>query len=334
MDTEETVNAEVPAIDEQASDTLPVDMSQLAAELDVGYEYVPEKAILTARQHREQIIPHLIQSIRDAINDFEDGEYPELNYHIVALHLLTEFKAKDALPVIIESMLLPDEGPFELYGDFVAEYFSRILAELAKDDLAVVEAIVANRDADPIVRAEAVSTYLYLVRDGVMTREDAVKRLHRHLREAIANRDELVSSLVSELYLYSPREAMEDIQEAFRLNLVDSMFIRITDIEKSLSGGEEFFKESLRRCRPTGIADTIEELKPWYFNDDEPKEVIEEDAAPDRYADDLEPFEYEHANHESAYNASTIVNEKPKIGRNEPCHCGSGKKYKKCCGRN
>lgn len=25
--------------------------------------------------------------------------------------------------------------------------------------------------------------------------------------------------------------------------------------------------------------------------------------------------------------------EKPKIGRNEPCPCGSGKKYKKCCGR-
>ena len=23
-----------------------------------------------------------------------------------------------------------------------------------------------------------------------------------------------------------------------------------------------------------------------------------------------------------------------KIGRNEPCPCGSGKKYKKCCGRN
>ena len=21
-----------------------------------------------------------------------------------------------------------------------------------------------------------------------------------------------------------------------------------------------------------------------------------------------------------------------KLGRNDPCHCGSGKKYKKCCG--
>ena len=30
----------------------------------------------------------------------------------------------------------------------------------------------------------------------------------------------------------------------------------------------------------------------------------------------------------------TIVNEGPKIGRNDPCPCGSGKKYKNCCGRN
>jgi SWIM/SEC-C metal-binding protein len=27
----------------------------------------------------------------------------------------------------------------------------------------------------------------------------------------------------------------------------------------------------------------------------------------------------------------TIVYEKPKVGRNEPCPCGSGLKYKKCC---
>ena len=25
--------------------------------------------------------------------------------------------------------------------------------------------------------------------------------------------------------------------------------------------------------------------------------------------------------------------ESPKVGRNDPCPCGSGKKYKKCCGR-
>jgi len=29
----------------------------------------------------------------------------------------------------------------------------------------------------------------------------------------------------------------------------------------------------------------------------------------------------------------TVRNETPKVGRNEPCPCGSGKKYKKCCGK-
>lgn len=32
-------------------------------------------------------------------------------------------------------------------------------------------------------------------------------------------------------------------------------------------------------------------------------------------------------------NSKTVVNTE-KIGRNDPCPCGSGKKYKKCCGRN
>ena len=33
-------------------------------------------------------------------------------------------------------------------------------------------------------------------------------------------------------------------------------------------------------------------------------------------------------------NHTPIVNTEPKIGRNDPCPCGSGKKYKNCCGRN
>jgi SEC-C motif-containing protein len=30
---------------------------------------------------------------------------------------------------------------------------------------------------------------------------------------------------------------------------------------------------------------------------------------------------------------TTIVREEPKVGRNDPCPCGSGKKYKHCCGK-
>ena len=34
------------------------------------------------------------------------------------------------------------------------------------------------------------------------------------------------------------------------------------------------------------------------------------------------------------YKKSKIVHVEKKPGRNEPCPCGSGKKYKKCCGKN
>ncbi len=35
----------------------------------------------------------------------------------------------------------------------------------------------------------------------------------------------------------------------------------------------------------------------------------------------------------SSVTPEQYIREAPKIGRNEPCSCGSGKKYKKCCGR-
>jgi SEC-C motif-containing protein len=31
--------------------------------------------------------------------------------------------------------------------------------------------------------------------------------------------------------------------------------------------------------------------------------------------------------------APTVKNEGPRVGRNDPCHCGSGKKFKKCHGK-
>ena len=29
-----------------------------------------------------------------------------------------------------------------------------------------------------------------------------------------------------------------------------------------------------------------------------------------------------------------IIRDSPKVGRNDPCICGNGRKFKKCCGKN
>jgi uncharacterized protein len=70
------------------------------------------------------------------------------------------------------------------------------------------------------------------------------------------------------------------------------------------------------------------------------KEVKDRDAllvaAPDKIADWVVTLnEWRLANTEPAHNDPRIVAvPRKKVGRNEPCPCGSGKKYKKCCGLN
>ncbi|MEY2777043.1 MAG: preprotein translocase subunit [Pseudomonadota bacterium] len=56
------------------------------------------------------------------------------------------------------------------------------------------------------------------------------------------------------------------------------------------------------------------------------------------HADSPESEEFEPADNQSPASAgapevTTVRREAPKVGRNEPCPCGSGKKFKSCCGR-
>lgn len=73
-----------------------------------------------------------------------------------------------------------------------------------------------------------------------------------------------------------------------------------------------FDKESLYKNMVEAQADWLYELEEWdaLLTPERKKELYREQKS-----------------------SSTVVKDK-KIGRNDPCPCGSGKKYKKCCGAN
>lgn len=73
----------------------------------------------------------------------------------------------------------------------------------------------------------------------------------------------------------------------------------------------EFNKEKLYKNMVAAKADWLYELPQW-------KEIYSESELKRLYKEQKE---------------STTVRKEKKIGRNDPCPCGSGKKYKKCCGR-
>jgi preprotein translocase subunit SecA len=57
---------------------------------------------------------------------------------------------------------------------------------------------------------------------------------------------------------------------------------------------------------------------------------------PDRIQDEIDTYNEEKIrskpDHYDDWDPTPpIVNTEPRIGRNDPCLCGSGKKYKKCC---
>ena len=73
-----------------------------------------------------------------------------------------------------------------------------------------------------------------------------------------------------------------------------------------------FDKEKLYKNMVEAKADWLYELPQW-------EKIFDEETRKKLYREQK--------------NSGTIRKEK-KIGRNDPCPCGSGKKYKKCCGRN
>lgn len=72
-----------------------------------------------------------------------------------------------------------------------------------------------------------------------------------------------------------------------------------------------FDKERLYKNMVAAKADWLYGLPQW-------KEIYSEEELKKFYKEQKE---------------STTVRKEKKIGRNDPCPCGSGKKYKKCCGK-
>ncbi len=310
----------------------PFDPERIIAELDAAFGRLPEAAIRESREHRDEMVPRLIQTIRDATVTVRAGGKGTGNAHFFALFMLTEFKAREALPVILEAMSLPDDAPYNLFGDAKTAALAEVLVRLSDNPLAVIDGLIQNAAVDEYVRWEAAHAYAHLVRDGRLRREEAVEHLRRNLRQQIDAADEslVVSGLIDTLADLWPREAYEEIKEAYREGRVDESIIGIEDVDREIAAGEAGVQNHLDRLR--ALDDTIAELRKWASFKPEPAAKLKLSRKPIAWPTDRSaPKSARRASAPaSAIPAGNPVAAK-RAGRNDPCPCGSGKKYKKCC---
>jgi hypothetical protein len=335
-------------------------LEQIIEQLDRSGRELPVAAIRAAQQHREAITPRLIETIRKAISQARAGDPPEGNAHFFALFLLTEFQAKEAWPVILEAISLPDQSPYDLFGDATTETLARVLVVMVGDRLDVIDGLIRNREIDEFIRWESAQAYVHLMVAGRLTRDEAIRHVQGFLREAIENEEmEITAPLISVLADLGAREAREEIEKAFRLELVDESMIDLAGVESDLDTDDDTRRERISHYATGPILDTVAELETWAAftegeSDDEDVDYEFPDDGPydDEFADELDndflqpsslidlshlsgqPFVDESiaGSGEVIDRDGTVRHTGRRVGRNDACPCGSGKKFKKCCG--
>lgn len=296
------------------------DVDEIIAELNAEYTGVlPVRALRQAQARRDEVAMPLIELIGRATESLRAGKCPRQNGHLFALFLLTEFREKRALPAILKAVSLPNEGALDLFGDAVTESLDGVLAAVATGSPVSIDDLISNQSLNQYVRWKAAQTFLHWVRDGRLGRNEAIQRLRGHLRNAVEERDtEIASGLVAELARYGADEAIDEIREAYRQELVDTFIADLSTVERHLREGEARFQKTLTH-RPPIVSDTVTELSQWssYRKQTGSNSI----ASPPESLPTLPSGIPESG-----------ARTRPRIGRNAACPCGSGKKYKKCCG--
>ena len=128
----------------------------------------------------------------------------------------------------------------------------------------------------------------------------------------LSNPNEVVKGTVKELAEKYDVEVMTMV--GFLDGINDSLKIQnpIEEMDENTEVNLGFDLETLYKNMLDAKADWLYELPQWnsIFSEEKRKELYLEQKK-----------------------SGTVV-KGPKIGRNDPCPCGSGKKYKHCCGRN
>ncbi|MGO9572509.1 MAG: DUF1186 domain-containing protein [Desulfomonilaceae bacterium] len=281
-----------------------MDIQRIVTKLEAQDGAFPREALAYAIANRDVIIPELLGILAQTLENHEELlDQPKYMGHIYAMFLLAQFREKRAYPLLVQLFSLPGEIPFDLTGDVVTADLRRILASVSCGDDHLIRKLAENDNVNEYVRAAALEALLTLVAVGEKSRDGLINYFQSLFRRRLSREFSFVwNSLVSCSVDLYPGEVYEDIKQSYRDELVESFFVSMKEVEESIARGKEAALEDLKKDRQyTLVTDPIKDMEWWaFFKPPEP---------------------------------SRAERKAKKIGRNDPCPCGSGKKYKKCCGR-
>lgn len=252
----------------------------------------------------------------------------EMSFVIHSLYFLAELNAKESLDKIFE-VFSQGEECLDLYiGDFLTENVWEILLKLEPDNLDYIKHFMQKPGIYTFAKTGVAHTlehivYLYPERKPEIIDwfEDLFNFYLNCKPEDNIIDGEMIGLVIASIIDFNGFELLPTIKK-----LDDKGYIfhgicgTYKDIESAMLEQKETYSRKEEILNLTDRYKQIISTWPDYMEDDDDVPI----EMPSSYYQDEMNYFLEHND------GQPIIKDK-KIGRNDPCPCGSGKKYKKCC---
>lgn len=276
-----------------------------------------EKRDYAALGISENDVPELIRMATDYQLHGGPPDSPVVYAPVHAWRALVQLRAEEAIAPLVELFRRTDDA----MDDWVSENLPKDLAEFGAAALEPLTAYLADATHGDWSRVAAAKGIGSVATKHPELRAECIARLSAQLDRFAEQSETLNAFLLSPLWDLRAVEAMPVIERAFASGRVDeSINGDVEDVQ--IEFGLKTQREHPRK--PNSLTKWSEQLRAQWKAAGIP--LPDADGNSPEPEDDFPELETEPPVISLPYIAP------PKVGRNERCPCGSGRKYKKCCG--
>jgi len=294
----------------------------------------PAEAFKEIQANKEEYISELIESLDYVYQNAEKLYEEKSDYflHTYAMFLLAEFREKKAFAYLVAFLRLPEKYVNFVVGESLTEDYHLILTSTFDgENLQMLLDVIENQELFEWAREIALRAYMLLHLEGYVVKDEFISYLRSLIYDKLSDEksDVVNTSIVS------------CIIDARMVQMIpDARFLHEHDkVDPGMHGDYDSFLDCMfydklheyKTQKERYINDAFAEMRSWgCFKDNDEDKPKKSDT--DKF-DALGEFITEGIKKDKEQEQAIIENaqKKKKPGRNEPCHCGSGKKYKKCC---
>ena len=294
-----------------------MDAAKILHELTYA-EGLPREALKAASAQRDEMVSLFLEEIETYLALEPAGRAMPTPLFFI-FHLLGEWREKAAYRPLARLLRLPRRDVDAIFGDGITTTSHRVMASVFDGDPEPLYDIILDPNADQFIRAG-----MYEALAMVTVRRELDRAVAgRFLRDAFMDLKPQRQNYVwvgwqSAIAMLGMSDLKPLVKKAFDRGFIDSHVLGFEHFEQDLSRGMEHPDEPWRPDDrdSTLFGDTVEELSGWY-------------CFTEQYRADQERWLRQAAVNYSR--SQRLENPFKSVGRNDPCPCGSGKKFKKCC---